>query len=302
MRRPLRRTPRSSRDWRDRRCGACHPPSLPAPWLLHFAAHTVWAINVVRVFSAFSPVIRPRAGATLPLLMRALADEPGPFGRWLATILRRQYRRRRLRRPRVRADAVAYPARLWAVALSLNVIAGGGTSTRTAPAPARGPLRRRRRRRYLAWQPCGRCSSRASLGRCFGVSSPSSVPTAVLYVAQHDFRVMLAVTAGIAVGGAAAGHSSGAIATPVPGYPRYRRRRPGAPAVLPMVPHLTSAAQMSPMTARSWTTLTLAFPIALLSGGCSPDRSRVPLGGPFRASATAWLTIANTIGGAAGSV
>src|SRR4030095_16398293 len=120
------------------------------------------------------------------------------------------------------------------------------------------------------------------------------------------FAVMLAVAlAGIAVGGGAAGHfftrdryspswlptlSSGTGLALLLSYRWF-------PAVL------ASAAQSSPVTGAVLTSMALAFPVALLSGAMFTLLGQaIHAAGLSEANATARLTIANTIGGAAGSL
>ena len=120
------------------------------------------------------------------------------------------------------------------------------------------------------------------------------------------FAVMLAVAlAGIAVGGAAAG--------------RFLSRDRHAQSWLPVMSFgaglalllsyrwfpaaLEPAARMSPVAGALLTTLMLAFPVACLSGAMfTLIGQAMHFAGRSEASATARLTIANTIGGAVGSV
>ena len=275
---------------------------------------TLWAINLVRVSSAFLLLVVPSAsmGATLPLLMRALASEPGLFGRWLGTIYGANTAGAVL--GVLGSELVLVPAvGLYGTALaaaSLNVIAGVLAlrleQRRTSTAPN---AKKRKTPAARAVRPV-----RALLAAAFCCGAVFLGFEAVFFRFQllfftslsTTFAVMLAVVlAGIALGGAAAGQF----------LARDRNGESWLPAVsfaaaLTLVlcyrwfpATIEPAVRMSALAGALVTTLALAFPVALLSGVMfTLIGHAVHAAGHSETRATALLTIANTIGGAIGSV
>ena len=274
---------------------------------------TVWATNVTRVSSAFFVLVIPSAsmGATLPLLMRALAEEPGPFGRWLGLI----YGANTLGAVVgvLACELTLLPAvgvyGSALVALSLNVVAGG-LALRLAGRSV--PARAAKTKKLVPSRPEESVRLMLVAGFCAGALFLSF--EAVFFRFQllfftslsTTFAVMLAVAlAGIAVGGAAAGHFFTRDA-----HSPFRLPAMSFGAGLAMLLSyrwfsavLASTDPMSPVAGAVLTTLALAFPVALLSGAMfTVIGQAIHVAGLSEAGATAWLTVANTIGGAMGSV
>jgi spermidine synthase len=287
-------------------------PTLLAPAFR--SIDTAWATNVLRVSSAFLVLVIPSAsmGATLPLLMRALADEPGPFGRWLGMIYGANTAGAVV--GVLACELMLLPAlgvyNSSLVALSLNMIAGAlALRLERRPVPARSlktskkpaPSRPAEPVRWLLLAGC-------FTGVLFLSFEAMFFRFQLLFFTSLSttFAVMLAVAlAGIAVGGAAAGHF----------FTRDRHSLSWLPTLslgtglalllsyrwFPAV--LASAAQSSPVTGAVLTSMALAFPVALLSGAMFTLLGQaIHAAGLSEANTTARLTIANTIGGAAGSL
>ncbi len=273
---------------------------------------SVWAINVVRLSSAFLVLVMPSAsmGATLPLLMRTLADEPGQFGNWLGTIYGANTGGAVL--GVLGCELILLPAvgvyGAGLVAMLLNVIAGVlalRLERRAVPAPkARTKtVQNPRLRPVWALLVASFCS-----GAMFLSFEALFFRFQLLFFTSLSttFAVMLAVAlAGIAVGGAGAG--------------RFLSRGSHAQSWLPVLSFgaglalllsyrwfpgaLEPAVRMTPVAGALLTTLMLAFPVACLSGAMfTLVGQAMHFAGRSEASATARLTIANTIGGAVGSV
>lgn len=271
----------------------------------------VWAINLLRLSSAFAVLVIPSAsmGATLPLLMRALANEPGRFGRWLGTMYGANVAGAVL--GVLGCEWVLVPALgiygAGVVAALLNVIASVlalhlDRRTPVTPQVRKGaPLVRPAR---PAWPllVAGFCCGAAFLAFetvffRFQLLFFSSLST--------TFAVMLAVVlAGIAVGGVAAGQWL-ARDRPVERWLPVAVFGAGVTLVLSyrwFSAALEPAVRMSPGWGALVTTLALAFPLASFSGVVFTFiGSAVHAAGYTEARSTAWLTIANTIGGAIGA-
>jgi spermidine synthase len=269
-----------------------------------------WAINVVRVCSAFLVLVIPSAGmgATLPLLMRALAAEPGQFGRWLGTIYGANT-----------AGAVLGVLGCELILLPAVGVYGAGLTAMTLNAAAGFVALRLERRAVPGTKATRKAQANRPLRAVWGLLVASFCSgalflgfEAVFFRFQllfftslgSTFSVMLAVAlAGIAVGGAAAGQwldrqaqSWLPIASFAAGLALLLSYRAFPAALEPVV-------RWPPVEGALLTTLVLAFPVACLSGAMFTLLGQaVHAAGYSEANATARLTIANTIGGAAGSV
>ena len=274
------------------------------------ALDTIWAVNVVRVSSAFLVLVVPSAsmGATLPLLMRAVANEPGPFGRWLGAIYGANTGGAVL--GVLGCELILLPAvgiyGAGLIATSLNVLAGvltlrlesGAIPAQKMKKTLPRPLPRPAWALFAAAFCCGAVflSFEAVFFRFQQLFFASLTTT---------FAIMLAVVlAGIAVGGVGAG--------------QFLARNNRAPSWLPIVSFGASTAlllsyrwfpaviepavRMRPLAGALVTTFVLAFPLAFLSGVMfTLIGQAIHAQGYSEASATALVTIANTIGGAVGS-